>query len=292
MPESTRKLLSTGHGLLEGPIWHPQYGLCVADADRGGVWSLSERGLDLVRVAHRRGIGGMALHACGDVIVSGRNLALRSLADPEAPARSLMEPDPARDLVAFNDLTTDARGCVYAGTVPFKSMHDVPQESPPKGMLHFIDLKGRISVVASGIRLTNGVGLSPDGARLYCCDSVPRVVNAYDVAADGSLGPAEALIAGADGMPDGLAVSTDGDIWVAQVHAGLVIRYRANGRERERFSFDEPFVTSLCFGGADLRDLYVVTGPANSARGGCVYRLRVDAAGVPRAPARIPMPDA
>jgi len=42
----------------------------------------------------------------------------------------------------------------------------------------------------------------------------------------------------------------------------------------------DPMVTSLCFGGADLKDLYVVTG-GQSSLGGCIYRTRVNVAGVP-----------
>jgi gluconolactonase len=50
-----------------------------------------------------------------------------------------------------------------------------------------------------------------------------------------------------------------------------------------------PMVTSLCFGGDDLRDLYVVTGSRGGPRPNCatLYRLRVDVPGVALAPARV-----
>ena len=53
-------------------------------------------------------------------------------------------------------------------------------------------------------------------------------------------------------------------------------------------------VTSLCFGGDDLRDLYIVTGSRGgpSERCGTVYRLRSDVAGLPLPPARIALPAA
>ena len=41
----------------------------------------------------------------------------------------------------------------------------------------------------------------------------------------------------------------------------------------------DPMVTSVCFGGADLKDLYVVTGVRH--RGGCIYRTTVDVSGLP-----------
>jgi len=43
-----------------------------------------------------------------------------------------------------------------------------------------------------------------------------------------------------------------------------------------------PMVTSLCFGGDDLRDLYIVTGSRGgpSERCGTIYRTRTGVAGV------------
>ena len=48
-------------------------------------------------------------------------------------------------------------------------------------------------------------------------------------------------------------------------------------------------VTSLCFGGKDLRDLYIVTGSRGgpSEKCGTVYRMRSDVAGLPLPVARV-----
>ena len=69
--------LSTGHALLEGPIWSPQLGLIVADAIVGGVYAFKPGQDPELIIAHRRGIGGMALHENSGVIIGGRNLALK-----------------------------------------------------------------------------------------------------------------------------------------------------------------------------------------------------------------------
>ena len=271
-------------------MWHPELGLLVSDGDKGGLWSLSDHGLDVCRVAHRRGMGGVALHENGDVVVSGRNVALKSLSDPESRGVVLLKDDPTRNIIAFNDLTTDSAGRVWVGSVQFQAMHDLPADPPPLGMLHRIDLDGSVTVVATGIKLTNGLGFSPDGQRLYYSDSLRRVVNVYPVSSDGALGEPQVLITCNEGFPDGLALSADGDIWLAQADANLVVRYGQDGGEKERFRFDEALITSLCFGGADLRELYVVTGSRGSSRGGCVYRLKVDATGLERSLSRVRIP--
>jgi gluconolactonase len=48
-------------------------------------------------------------------------------------------------------------------------------------------------------------------------------------------------------------------------------------------------MTSVCFGGNDLRDLYVVTGSRGGPGENCgtVFRTRVDVPGLLRAPARV-----
>ena len=53
-----------------------------------------------------------------------------------------------------------------------------------------------------------------------------------------------------------------------------------------------PMVTSVCFGGDGLRDLYIVTGSrgASGDKAGSVYRISTDVAGLPIAPARVPLP--
>jgi gluconolactonase len=51
-------------------------------------------------------------------------------------------------------------------------------------------------------------------------------------------------------------------------------------------------VTSVCFGGDDLRDLYIVTGTEGTGRtdAGSVFRLRVAVPGLPVPAARVKLP--
>ncbi len=48
-------------------------------------------------------------------------------------------------------------------------------------------------------------------------------------------------------------------------------------------------VTSVCFGGDDLRDLYIVTGSRGGPNESCgtLYRTRVDVPGLALAPAQV-----
>ncbi|MBT6912256.1 MAG: SMP-30/gluconolactonase/LRE family protein, partial [Rhodospirillaceae bacterium] len=99
-----------------------------------------------------------------------------------------------------------------------------------------------------------------------------------------------AEIAGA--TPDGLKVAVDGSVWVAMAHGSRVDVFEPDGSLRKSIPVELPMVTSVCFGGDDLMDLYIVTGSGgtDSDHSGTVYRMRADVAGLPVAPANIPMP--
>ena len=84
-------------------------------------------------------------------------------------------------------------------------------------------------------------------------------------------------------------VAADGSVWVALAHAGCVAVFEPDGSPRLRLPVPLPMVTNLCFGGADLRDLYVVTGSERGPKENCgtVFRTRVDVPGRLRPPARV-----
>jgi gluconolactonase len=62
---------------------------------------------------------------------------------------------------------------------------------------------------------------------------------------------------------------------------------------REHVAIPLPMCTSLCFGGADLRDLYIVSGAegGSHARAGAVFKTRVAVPGLPVARARVTLTD-
>ncbi len=277
--------LAKGYGLIEGPVWDATRGLLFADVVKGGVFCLGEAGDVAPVIEHRRGIGGMALHADGGLVVSGRNLAHKPAGDGDT--RVILEGDPAGWIFGFNDLTTDAAGRVYVGSLAFRPLD--PDDEPRPGDLYCIDLDGSSRVVGGDVMLTNGLGFSPDGARLYHSDSRRNLVRVYEVGEGGALGPHRTFATIEDGIPDGMAVAEDGSVWVAIAHGGRVEVFEADGRRRASIAVEVPMVTSVCFGGPGRRDLYIVTGSDGAGRddAGTVFRTRARVAGLALAPARV-----
>ena len=281
--------LTEGYGLIEGPVWVAGRGLMFSDVLFGGVYCLASDGGVSEVFAHRRGIGGMSLHANDGLVVSGRNIGYKSFAGGDTV--TLLERDEEAGLVGFNDITTDGSGRIYAGGLGSSPVFDDGKE-PTSGNLYLIDLDGSSRVVAEDIRLTNGLGFSPDGRTLYHSDSLRRAVCCYAVAADGALGAKETFAITDSGVPDGLVVSTDGAVWVALAGGGKgVAVFSADGNLREHIEIPHPMCTSVCFGGDDLQDLYIVSGSEglDGDKQGGVFKVRTEVAGVAVSPARVPV---
>jgi gluconolactonase len=277
--------MATGYGLVEGPVWDSERGLYFSDVMNGGAYLLDRAGKVSLALPKRRGIGGMALHASGGLVVGGRDIAWVGLAGQ--PSKVLLAADAIPGAVGFNDLTTDRAGRIYVGSLAYRVFGG---DEPKPGHLHIIDLDGSTCTVSDGILLTNGLGFSPDGRRLYHSDARADLVRVYEVGEDGSVGPwRQFATLGPGRVADGLKVASDGSVWVADAHGGRVAIFAADGSHLRDIPVPLPMVTSLCFGGDDLRDLYIVTGSRGPPRENCgtVFRTRVDIPGLPLPPARV-----
>src|SRR5215469_11845561 len=275
--------IASGYGLVEAPVWDPARGLTFSDVLQGGVYRLAHNNHISEVIPKRRGVGGMALHAAGGLIVGGRNIAW---VGDDGETRVLLEPGAIPGAIGFNDLTTDAAGRIYVGSLCYRVFAD-----PPKpGFLHVIDLDGTMRTLSDGVMLTNGLGVSPDGRRLFHCDARASLIRVYDVAADGRVGPWRQFATLGEGhVADGLKVAADGSVWVADARGGRVAVFEPDGAHRADIAVPLPMVTSLCFGGADLADLYIVTGSEGGPSDACgsIFQTRADTPGLPLAKARM-----
>lgn len=275
---ATFETLASGYGLVEGPTWAPDASLFWSDVLGGGVTRRAPDGALETVVPKRRGVGGIALHADGGLVVGGRDLIhVRG-----GVSRTLLS---LAGLPGWNDLTTDARGRVWAGSVRFRVFD--PDASVVPGECWRVDAAGQGTELYGGVLHANGIALSPDERWLAHSDTRGRVIWAHDLDADGNVSKRRALPV--EGAPDGLAFDAAGCVWVALADGGRIERVTPEGRVDRTLAVPARMVTSLCFAGSDLRDLVVVTADhaEHPALRGCVLRTRLDVAGAPVHPARI-----
>ena len=275
---SDLEVLAWGYGLVEGPRVDADDNLYFTDVHGGGVRRRRPDGTIDVVVPKRRGVGGIALHADGGLVISGKNIC--HVRDGET--RIVFAPDAP----GLNDLFVDAAGRVLCGTMrsdPFAM--DGPRVT---GECWLLGVDGSATELYDDIALTNGIGLSLDGSVLYHSDTT-RGVWAHDYA-DGKVSNRRLFVSVDVVSPDGLAVDEAGNVWIADVSGcGAARAFSPKGEEVARVEVPAKMVTSVCFGGADRRDLYVVTGDntEDRERAGTIYRTRADVPGVPVALARV-----
>lgn len=149
-----------------------------------------------------------------------------------------------------NASVNDARGGIY-----FSASGDFSPVAPATGAILYLDRVGTLRVVAEGIRYSNGVALSPDGKTLFASEHLNRRILAYDVAGDGSLSGTRVFlrlddIVGADPArswevgPDGLAVDSRGNLYVAEYGGGRVAIVAPDGMRIAVIAFPEKYTTA------------------------------------------------
>jgi D-xylonolactonase len=162
-----------------------------------------------------------------------------------------------------------------------------PGAEPVPGECWRVEAAGRATRMYEGVLHANGIALSPDERWIAHSDTRAALLWAHDLDADGGVSNRRALPV--DGAPDGLAFDESGCIWLAIAGGGRVDRITPAGRVDRSLEVPARMVTSVCFAGADLRELIVVTADntREPALRGSVFRTRLDVAGAPVHVARV-----
>ena len=205
----------------------------------------------------------------------------------------------------FNDGKCDPLGRFWAGTL-------YEPKGARKGDLYCVDCrpdngnpgKAQVSLKAHNVVTANGLAFSPQADRVYWADTQHHVIWTWDwdaranvlkhhrvfhQFADKPAGWAWGDPRPYGGRPDGAAVDAEGCYWVAMYEGGRVLRFSPEGAILAELTVPASRPTMPCFGGDDLRTLYVTTashGVSDAERAafpaaGQVLSLRVDVPGVP-----------
>lgn len=268
--------LAWGYGLVEGPRTDPENNLYFSDVFKGGVFRRTPDGTIETLVEKRRFVGGLALHADGGFLMTGGTVEHWN----QGESRTVLALD---GITSFNDLHPDADGRIYVGTIR-SDLEGLKAEKVP-GECYRIELDGSTTELYGDVEISNGIGLSPDGSTLYHADSTSKGVIVHDVGNDGSVSNRRHIGATAfeRGIPDGMCVDTDGNLWVAHVGGRRVVKLSPTGEMLDEIPVPAKAVTSCAFGGPEMTDLYIVTADNldDPDRAGTVFRTTPGVAGVP-----------
>jgi len=169
------------------------------------------------------------------------------------------------------------------------------------GKLYRIDTDGSYHLMAEGFLVPNGMGFSLDYKYFYLTDSDLGTIFRFDYErSTGNLTNPDPfiLIREDTGVPDGLAIDTEGYLWSARWDGSHVYRYSPDGEEVMRIEFPVPKISCVTFGTEDYDRLFVSTARGskptcdpNDCRVECVagdiFHLQVGVKGKPELLSRI-----
>ncbi|TKT74743.1 SMP-30/gluconolactonase/LRE family protein [Aquamicrobium sp. LC103] len=155
----------------------------------------------------------------------------------------------------LNDGRVDARGRLWIGTMD-NELHR------PNGSLYRVDPDGTVTKMLDDIVVTNGIAFSPDARTLYLTDTRRYRTWAFDFDLDDGRISNRRLFADyseTGDRPDGACVDVDGCLWTAFFAGSRIVRYRPDGGMDRSVPMPVTNPTCVCFGGADLKTLYVTS---------------------------------
>jgi len=270
-------VLSNGHGIGEAPVMDGDGGLYFSDI-QGGVYHLAA-GTTETRtiIPKRKGVGGMALHKDGGVVVAGRDIVHVEGGESRQLCGAADVPTPPGITTSFNDFAVGGGGELYLGTVKL----DADGRRAP-GELVELAAPHRARVVLEGVYGANGAVVTRDG-RVFQVDSEARCVRMVDARGNDPSPPQMFSTAAIDGVPDGMALDEDENLWIAFYGGGCLTAWSPAGQMIERIDVPATFVTSVCFCRDRPGDVIVTTADNRDdpSLGGCVLRATVGVNGAP-----------
>jgi len=250
--EEVEEILNCRCKLGEGPVWDSRTStLYWLDIDELFLWVWRVHQADPEKIPLDIAVGCLGLTAENRFIAATAEGFV--YLDPESgamdPVLIPQEKDPA---VRFNDGAVGPDGGFWAGTLSEEPVNHLYRLAP--------DLA--CEVKESWVRISNGIGWSPDCTRMYYTDSFLKRIDVYDYdRASACISNRRTFIDTSDepGVPDGLAVDSEGCVWSARWDGWKITRYSPNGGVLKEIPVPAQRPTSCTFGGPDMKDLFITS---------------------------------
>lgn len=240
--------------LGEGPFWDSEARrLGLVDLVNGRMLIVDEHGhpdIDL-SIEGELSVAIPIEGRSGSWLVAAGNRVGVLADDGSFLATATTSDDPA---VRLNDGKCDRRGRLWVGSMS-RALE------PHRGALYRIDPSGAVTLMAEGLTLSNGLGWSPDGATFYLIDTIPGELLAWDFDEEsGTISNRRVLTRDmGNGMPDGLDIDENGDLWVASCGGGVIRQFSGEGEWLADHPTPVTLPTCPVFGGDDRRTLFVTS---------------------------------
>jgi gluconolactonase len=261
--------LYTGCRWAEGPVWFNDLGcLLWSDIPNQRILRWSDKPLAGESVSVFRSpsnfANGHTRDASGRLVSCEHGTRRVTRTEIDGTVTVLADSFNGTRLNSPNDVIVRSDGSIWFTDPTYGIMSDyegyrATPEQPVHGVYR-IDSSGSISLVADDFAQPNGLVFSPDETKLYIADSAfshdltaPRHIRVFDV--NGTKLTNGRVFAHIDtGLPDGIRVDTDGNIWSS---AGDGVHCFAPDGTRLGKIFVPETVANLTFGGTRRNRLFI-----------------------------------
>ncbi|WP_028634248.1 SMP-30/gluconolactonase/LRE family protein [Pseudomonas parafulva] len=272
--------------LGESPVWDETHQcLLFVDISGGQINALDLHG-QLTRLYDSPArIGALALTEKGNLIFT-QNAGVAILDRTSLRVTQNSKLAITLSSYRFNDGACDPQGRFITGLMD-------EGHSSNTGKLYRYDAGLNASVILDSISLPNGLAWASGGDALFFVDSVARTLYRAPYLANGNYLQQVSVFARTPeklGRPDGLALDIEDNLWVCQFNGGCLLQYDRNGALLQTLPVPVPRPTSCCFGGPDMRTLFITTAKfgmsadehADYPAAGNIYSIRLPVPGRPR----------
>jgi sugar lactone lactonase YvrE len=282
MPQTAVAATPAEFDLAEGVLWDDRASLVRwVDIWSGRVLSgrLEDTRLtDIEAIELGQTAGAVALGEDGGLLVA----AARGLATIAPDGTVSLGPDllGERHDVRLNDGSVDPQGRFVVGTL------SLGEETGDEVLLR-VSADGTVETLRSGIRLSNGIAFSPDGATIFHVDTLANTISSHSYGAgDFDLEePWAVVLQDLPAYPDGLTVDSDGMLWVAQWGGSSVRRHALTGELLDIVEVDATQASCPAFVGSDLTMLAITSAQEGlhgwTDQSGAIFLASVGATGLP-----------
>ena len=246
-----RDVLINLHARLgEGPRWDHRSGVLAWVDILGGHVHLTDPDHGVTTsIPVGPDVGAIALYGDDEYLLAIRNSFATLVGTKVEVIQELFDDADVR----MNDGVVDPAGRFVAGSM-------ARDASPGKGSLYARDIDGSVRALFGGVTISNGLAWSGD--RMYYVDSGLRGIDVMDYDLEsGAISRRRRWVdvPESDGTPDGIAIDSEGCLWVALWGGGKVRRYSPAGQIIGEVELPVLQVSACGFGGPALDKLFITT---------------------------------
>jgi len=257
--------LALANNLGEGLQWHAPSGRWWWTDIQGAcihAWTPGASAALQVRLPER--VGCFVHGRSGSLVLAmAKRLARLTLPDLQATGSLAAEPEAIVPLEAHLPSTRANDGrCDRSGAFVFGTLDEAEPRRPIGGFYQYTRAHGLRRLALDGAAIANSICFSPDGRRMYYCDTTTRRIRVCDYdSASARVGEPRVFVEKApdEGWPDGSCVDAQGCLWNAEWGNAAVARYAPDGRLLGRYAVPVSHVTCPALGGPAGGQVLVTT---------------------------------